>query len=677
MSRRAIRRLEAEKLAEKLREAEAAEAEESVDEDDSSETNDEGGTHAEVSKPAAPRNAFELLGEIDDDEPDTDGEEREAGSLPVAEVDAQEEGEEPAEDGGVDEPVGTPEHSRDSEEPQQRSGGSHRAKGKKRKEKRRSRARRDKPNGLGVWTDEEDDFFQSELSSLMTEIEEQASFRATGDSSDTTARSPASALMNVDPKRLQSSWEMRRIFGARAMQAEFGMGSGRVNPRTNQRSAAPVLRKKLYLVTPRDTWAPFAPGLGMEMSEDPSSGSDGVKWFNYSYSKEYARIQGMYFEALPSYDPNSLVAILNHFPYHVDAMLQLAEAHRAMHEPDRAAELVEQSLCLLERAWHVRFKPFDGSCRLSFTNPKNRSLFVALFLYAQNMAKRGLQRTAFEVTKLLYNLEPERDPLGALLSIDTLALQSGEAKWLLDMVENFTDIPVKMLPNIVYSAAFAAHKLGEDDADDRLREAISCFPMVMGPLLQACSDISGVQYACSDFNDRTHAIITKISLIYAERAKLVWTEHELPWLRQIAEEVAKSKLIADRETFRSETEATLEGRQLFSSVRVGDLTGVDSSVGRELVDEPVGVQRRGDGQGLSAAQHVAHFFSQLLPSATTEDLANGIREQAAAGREEQAAAGGEGQYELGNLWTSLEEALQDTGPSRYYLIYEDEEEQDG
>lgn len=158
-----------------------------------------------------------------------------------------------------------------------------------------------------------------------------------------------------------------------------------------------------------------------------------------------------------------------------------------------------------------------------------------------------LHRTAFEVTKLLYNLNPDADPMGSMLCIDTLALLCRENQWLVDMVTSDGNALVHSLPNFALSAALAAKKLQRHDASVMLHKAIATFPMVVAPLLRACNDNSGFQFQHPEFAEDSNAspkAFTRISNIYGELGKLLWTEEELTWFKQVATEVITSKSIS-------------------------------------------------------------------------------------------------------------------------------------
>lgn len=94
---------------------------------------------------------------------------------------------------------------------------------------------------------------------------------------------------------------------------------------------------------------------------------------------------------------------------------------RASNQHEYAEETLQLCLYALESAWHPSFKPYSRQCYLSFENPKNRPMFVALNRHMQSLSRRGLHRTALEVAKLTLSLDPD-DPVGLLTCIDYYAL---------------------------------------------------------------------------------------------------------------------------------------------------------------------------------------------------------------------------------------------------------------
>ena len=127
------------------------------------------------------------------------------------------------------------------------------------------------------------------------------------------------------------------------------------------------------------------------------------------------------------------------------------------------------------------------------------SLMQAYTIYS-DLTRRGCIRTAFEVTKLLYSLDPSTDPHGSLLHLDFLALKTSQTHWLLELWDAHLQLPssrrlsVQALPNWHYSRALALYmqegtKGGHEESTKALVEAVKTFPMVV-PLLADKTDFA-------------------------------------------------------------------------------------------------------------------------------------------------------------------------------------------
>lgn len=419
---------------------------------------------------------------------------------------------------------------------------------------------------VSYFVKEDGEDVRTEAMKIMSSVEAivLAERRQNSDALRTSHDDTLKKVLHVEPRLLNADAELKRLFGSKVVDSERRAeeaGSNAAARRRGRAGGRSNLRRKVNLVSPRENWFPEAPGLVMELdSEATELDASDVRYYRYVYEASYAKIQEEYRVLVGSHDPNLLVELFSRYPYHVDTLLQLAEIYRQMGELDRAAEMVERCLHILEASWNVSFKPFDGYCRLRFDVLENRALYVALFRYSQLLTRRGLHRTALEISKLLLGLDPERDPMGMLMLADSFALLSGEYKWIQDMQTHFTPLPVKYFPNFAASSALAAESIrlgisgissrgGTGKAkkaeaqgskheksdgnikgpDELLTDALLTFPMLLRPLLSAIQDESGVwtehrlfdeAWYSAGYND--NGVLVRMCRVYAERSKLLW-----------------------------------------------------------------------------------------------------------------------------------------------------------
>lgn len=387
------------------------------------------------------------------------------------------------------------------------------------------------------------------------------------DRGNNTSRAPLvprdSRVLHVEPRLLNADSELKKLFGAKVVESERReeeASSAQVRRRGRPPGKA-HLRRKISLVSPRETWFAYAPGLTMVVdNEGTNKDTPEIRYFRYQHESSYTRVQNEYRSFVNMHDPNLLAELVSRHPYHVDTLLQLAELYRQMGELDRGAEHIERAIYVLETAWNIMFKPFDGNSRLRFDVIENRSIYVALFRYSQLLTRRGLHRTALEISKLLLNFDPENDPMGMLMLADSFALLSGEYKWIQEMKESYQYIPLQYFPNFAASAAVAvestrlgisgiANREGSNrskkadknnsagdakqqatcQADELLLDALLTYPMLLKPLLTAIQDGSGVwaDYRLYDegwYGDgyEDYGVLLRMSRVYAERSKLLW-----------------------------------------------------------------------------------------------------------------------------------------------------------
>mmetsp|Transcript_19161 Transcript_19161/g.41385 ORF Transcript_19161/g.41385 Transcript_19161/m.41385 type:complete len:710 (+) Transcript_19161:50-2179(+) len=272
------------------------------------------------------------------------------------------------------------------------------------------------------------------------------------------AKAAAAPLLGVDLRGLRGDDELRRIFGADVVQSvdreDMAEAANRRRAVGAARGMAPGRRrplKKGLLVAPKEHWPPFEGGLSMEIC----GVKDGRQLFRYRYSPSYRTTQGLFEQCQATYDPNSIAALLQQAPYHVDSLLTMYDLYRHTGDNQYAEEVLARALYSLEMGWHLHFNIGSGSCRLDYEVEENRALFVALFRHIQALSRQGCHRTALECCKLLLALDPE-DPMGALMLVDYLCLRAGKYEYLHRFIAEFEgNRSLALLPNYAYAAALA------------------------------------------------------------------------------------------------------------------------------------------------------------------------------------------------------------------------------
>lgn len=504
MSSRAIRKLQ------KLREQEQLQQ----DSEDQDEVSDE-----EPARPAKPKfNAFDLLNAGDDDNDDD-----------VDEPD--EELQEP-----VTQPLETvPEPSKPKC-----------ASKKKKKKKTKAAAFGSTP---GQPEDAELDEIDRALKDLATDAQP---LPGTGPSASLPASRDASfpkttdEMLAVEPKFLNATNEMRRLFGNVVLEnfdqpADPGTGrrrdrnremvdlgralTGRYSPASRGQSLAGVTLRRNMLMQGKDEW-PRAPsgGLGMELVEKLPLGDT---LYRIVHNAAYQDVQRQFDLCVESMDPQRLIQHLQYNPYHISTLLQVSEI--AKHQGDHAvsADLLERALFNIGRSAHSSFngRLKEGQARLDFLHMENRELWLVGWRYIANLGMKGTWRTAYEWSKLLLSLD-DSDPYCMKLLIDHLALRGREYAQFVEMcTQTRFSRDWAELPNIQCSLVMAYVRLNKPQESRRqLHLAMSRYPWVFNRLAQEL-DLQHIPKQIWGKMPPTgsHELLTEL---YIARAKDLWNTPE-------------------------------------------------------------------------------------------------------------------------------------------------------
>ncbi|KAK4531674.1 hypothetical protein CCYA_CCYA09G2531 [Cyanidiococcus yangmingshanensis] len=290
-------------------------------------------------------------------------------------------------------------------------------------------------------------------------------------------------LFTIDVGKLNADNELRRFFGRDVVEREQVHMERAVSgarerrgttrrPRHRLRHAADALvigtgtLARSVWVSPKPSWSRSTPGLSMEPV---------LEWrlprpiFRYHYREPYLSLEEGFDQVVRSGDHHLMIEFSWTYPFHVGALLQLAEIYRVFGEAERENECIERALFTLENSQHPRYRP--GAAYLPFQFTANQPCYKALCLGAERARRKGSYRTAMEIAKLLCtldppvdesrtNLRPWCDPVGALLVVDAYALLAKEWNWILQCMESEhpSAAVLRQLPNWQYSYLYALWK---------------------------------------------------------------------------------------------------------------------------------------------------------------------------------------------------------------------------
>ena len=415
-----------------------------------------------------------------------------------------------------------------------------------------------------------------------------------GGGSAAPAPASASSCLGVDTRFTKAEEEMRRLFGAqtirdaraeeggggaghalggggggggaRGLRRRRGGGGGGGGVQGRGRAAAQHRLRRSALVSPRSEWPPLSAGQGLSMeSRGEASGASGGRLFCYVRSAAYASTQEQYEAFAAASDPNLIIQLLQRNPYHVEALLGMAETYKQHGESTAAADLVERAIYACEAAFHPWFDVTQGDCRLDFAEEANKALFKALFSHCQLLTRRGTHGAAFEACRLLLALDPS-DPMGSLLMADFLAHRARRFRWVLQAVEELgASCALLLMPNWALTvplarlrllagdegddeAARAAVEFSEADALEQMAHGLLLHPHMLPRLAAKArldegdarwrSLLSRAPFAGAEAALRS-ASADRLASVGAERQQLLWKAPDAAsWLRQAAEMAA-------------------------------------------------------------------------------------------------------------------------------------------
>ena len=307
-------------------------------------------------------------------------------------------------------------------------------------------------------------------------------------------------LLRPSERHLNADAEVLRILGPGATAGAGGGGGGPlrrgggahggwqpVRGGHGQAGGAGRRKTRYVMVSPEPTWvAPPSRGAGgFSILQTPGSSDS----FAFMCSSDYEAAQSRFEAVVAAHDPNLVTDFLAHVPYHIDALLAVADLQRLRGQHEAAGVSVRQAAFVVESALPPSFRPWDAPCRMDITpsyggNRGNSICGRVWWRLMQTAGRSGAPRTALELAKLLLQCSPPNahggDPLRVLLALDYYALRAGEPRFVVALTGcalhcaaaysstcsqpphsapvltlRGSDVPAVALPSILFSRALA------------------------------------------------------------------------------------------------------------------------------------------------------------------------------------------------------------------------------
>jgi hypothetical protein len=527
MSSRALRKLQREQELQKQLAAEKALEQEQQSQEDEEEEDVEEDIHA-VAVKAPPKNAFDMLEDVEDEEDDDESDTAVPVSIPTKPVSVS--------------------HAQSTPKP---------SKSKKKKKKTKKKQQ----NGSSIPTPAQEES-GDEIDRALKELainNSTAEGNATPSEPIRTWEAHATHLLGIEPRNLNPTNEMKSLFGTIALEAD-----SRASPRNqtqrrrevNQRGGIDLAtsltgrhtraskgkqlghlahRRNIFMQGKEDWPLAATGGLSMEPITDHQSFE---KRFNIKHSKLYDISQGEFIDAVKSNDADQLILLLSFQPYHIATLLQVSEIAKHQGDHSLCADLLERALFNFGRAAASAFGPAlkDGTARIPFNRLANRELYLNIWRYIRTLETRGTYATAFEWAKLLFQLNTTSDPFAITLMIDQLALRGRSHDQLLSLTADDAYGPAwKHLPNIQISRVLALLRSKQTrEARRQLAYCIHQYPYIISALASAL-DISPFPKALWAKLPSTdpEKLYTEL---YVIRAKDLWnTPETIPLVVEVAD----------------------------------------------------------------------------------------------------------------------------------------------
>lgn len=351
-----------------------------------------------------------------------------------------------------------------------------------------------------------------------------------------------SKLLAAEQKNLNPLNEMRSLFGSLAMEQEnspldrrnhrpgdaVDLGTallGRYSHASKGVELGALSAARNCFLQGKPGWPrTTSGGLSMELSSEKDNP---IRRYHFVRNAAYQDIQAQFQICVESMQPERMIQLLQHNPYHVSTLLQVSEIAKHQGDHSVSTDLLERTLYTLGRSVHSTFSSAlrDGRARVYFHHAANRELYLAIWRYISSLEMRGTWRTAFEWCKILLSFDIVSDPYGMTHFIDQLALRGRQHRQLIQLCAegNFKDTWAH-LPNISISLSLAHQRDSSPQlARQTLALAIKRYPYIICRLFSELDMNPPKSIWGSQPNTEAERLYTEL---YSTRAKDLWNTPE-------------------------------------------------------------------------------------------------------------------------------------------------------
>uniref|UniRef100_A0A1I7V4H6 Transcription factor 25 n=1 Tax=Caenorhabditis tropicalis TaxID=1561998 RepID=A0A1I7V4H6_9PELO len=393
-------------------------------------------------------------------------------------------------------------------------------------------------------------------------------------------------LMKIDMKLFDMSAEIKRKLGKAFKEA--------VTPgQQEEHRWPPGKRATGRIVKNKPRWFPDR-DYGISMVQTGEEG--GNQWFSLRHNSSYEQKERMYWIAESHINAEVVQDLFSDTPFHLNSLLMMAHMNRMNDDLNVAADLIERGIWYVDQHAHPLFEPFHWRHRMDYIDYENRAFYLLLHRHMLNAANKRCYETAWNTAKLIFKLDPVKDPLAIVSVIDIYALKAKQYTWLIHFYESAKKFKkLHLLPNWPYSVALAKFFVFKTDEEREIAESDLCsairhFPSVvvqLMDLLQIHPDLAVMN--CKMFTsfvaDNEKDSLKLLVKIYAKQTQEVWKENLL-LLEGATRKVATSKDAKENsecEEWREKRNKMYHGR----SPNVDRLGQLMEEIPSESVSDPV------------------------------------------------------------------------------------------